>query len=461
MGEATKQREALGEDRSLGLEEALEALMAEARTLGVDQCDILAGESENTSVEVFEQKIKSTEMSSSRGIGVRLFRNGRPGYSFTERLTPAALRQAALDAVAHTELTDELDLALPSDSPPKRDLGTYAAELEAIRFDDLRALALALEDKARAADRRIENVPYAGASLSSGRSMLANSRGLYSETKGNSVSAFLGAVALEGDIRKMGVYANGGRSLGLPVLQPDFIAARAVERAVEMLAARPIEGGAIPIVFSNRVSGRLFSMFASPFFAEAVQKGQSRLKGKIGQQIASPVLRLRDDPHIFGAPGSRICDGEGVLTTPMEVVREGVLTGFLYNLEAAAEDNAAPTGHGSRSYAGRAGTSFTNLIVEPGQTSTQDLLAARPRCLFVNKLEGGAGCSSISGEISIGMQGFLYENGRPVHPVDKMTISTNWFDLLPKISLFSNEYSDAFRSVRVPDMLVDDVFVGA
>lgn len=451
----------VADERSLSLEDALETLANEAGRLGADEFDILAGESDNTSVEVFEQKIKSTEMSSSRGIGVRLLRGGRPGYSFTERLTPAALRQTALDAVAHTELTDELRISLPAESAPARDLGTYSTELESVRFEDLKALALALERNARAADSRIENVPYAGGSLSSGRSLLANSRGLFSETRGNSVSAFLGAVALAGDVRKMGVYANGGRSLSLSVLQPDFMVERAVERAIEMLEARPIAGGTIPIVFSNRVSGRLFSMFASPFFAEVVQKGQSRLKGKLGEQIASPVLLLRDDPHIFGAPGSQVCDGEGVVTAPMDVIRDGRLLSFLYNLEAAAVDEAPPTGHGARSYAGRAGTSFSNLVVEPGTESTADLLRMRPRCLYVTKLEGGAGCSSLSGEISIGIQGFLYEAGAVLHSVDKMTISTNWFDLLTKIVAFSNEYSDAFSSVRVPDMLVDDIFAGA
>lgn len=443
------------------LERALETMSEFARRQGADAFDILAGESESTGVEVFEQKIKSTEISSSRGIGIRLFRNGRPGYSFTERLTPEALELAVTDAIGHTELTDPLPLELPREKIADQDLGTYSSELESVAFDDLKALALKLESTARGLDPQIENVPYAGSSISQGRSLLLNSHGVFVATRGNSMSAYVAAVAHKDDVRKMGVYANGGRSLGLPVLGAEYMAGRAVERAVEMLGAAPVAAGDYPTVFSNQVSGRIVSMFSSPFFADVVQKGQSRLAGKRGEKIASDLLSIRDEPHRFGAPGSRRVDSEGVATRAMDVVENGILKNFLYNLEAAAIDGVSPTGHGARGYSGKAGTGFSNLIVVPGKSSLAEMLSAHDRCLLVTKLEGGAGCSSISGEISIGMQGFLYEKGQRIQPVDRMTISGNWFDLLNRIVGLSGEYSDSFSSVRVPDMLVEKIYVGA
>jgi PmbA protein len=77
----------------------------------------------------------------------------------------------------------------------------------------------------------------------------------------------------------------------------------------------------------------------------------------------------------------------------------------------------------------------------------------------VVKLEGGSGCSSVSGEISIGAQGFLVEQGRRVRPVDRVTLSTNFFDLIRRIRAFSDRYSDSFSSVKVPDVLVEEVHV--
>jgi PmbA protein len=158
-------------------------------------------------------------------------------------------------------------------------------------------------------------------------------------------------------------------------------------------------------------------------------------------------------------PGSHLFDGEGVPAQRLEIVKDGVLQTFLYNLESAKKAGVAPTGTGSRGYSGKAGTGFANYIVPLGRDSLESLLGRYPKCLLVVKLEGGSGCSAISGEISIGAQGFLYEHGKRVRAVDRVTLSTNFFDLLPGIRGFSDEYSDAFSSVRVPDVLVESVHV--
>jgi PmbA protein len=237
------------------------------------------------------------------------------------------------------------------------------------------------------------------------------------------------------------------------------MALKAVERATELLGAESIPGGSYPVVFGNRVSTSIMSMFGSPFFAEAVQKGQSRLAGKVGQAIAAPLLNITCNPHIPGAPGSHLFDGEGVVTSRLEIVKQGVLQTYLYNLESAKKAGVKPTGSGSRGYSGKAGTGFSNYIVDKGDKTLDELLATYPKCLYVTKLEGGSGCSAISGEISIGAQGFLYENGKRVKPVDKITLSSNWFELINLIRGLSNEYSDSFSSVKVPDMLVESMHV--
>jgi PmbA protein len=237
------------------------------------------------------------------------------------------------------------------------------------------------------------------------------------------------------------------------------MAAKAVERATELLGAESIPGGSYPVVFSNRVAPSILSMFGSPFFAEAVQKGQSRLAGKVGQAIASPLLEIVSDPHISGAPGSHLFDGEGVVTSRLEIVKGGELKTYLYNLESAKKAGVKPTGSGSRGYSGKAGTGFSNYIVPKGEKSVEELLSAYPKCLLVTKLEGGSGCSAISGEISIGAQGFWYEQGKRVKPVDKITLSSNFFDMLFLIRGFSGEYSDSFSSVKVPDMLIESMHI--
>jgi PmbA protein len=446
--------------QSLTPHQAVDHLFTLARSKGAERFDAVAGESESLGLELYEGKVKSTEISSSRGIGIRLFRGDRPGFAFTERFTPEALARTVDDAWSHAALTDPVDIELPHPAPlADVDLQSHNPALEDVTLDDMKAFGLALEAEARGLDARIENIPYLGMSRGGGFSLIANSNGLLYESKGNSISGGMGAVAQENGVKKMGVYYRAGRAFDPAVFDVPHMARVAVERALELLDASPLPSGKYPVMLSNRVSGQLFSMFGSPFFAEAVQKGQSRLQGKLGERIASPELTILSDPLLPGFPGSQLFDGEGVPARRLEVMKDGVLKTFLYNLESATKDGVAPTGSGSRGYSGKAGTGFANYIVPVGTKSMEELLADVPKAFVVVKLEGGSGCSAISGEISIGAQGFLYEYGKRVRAVDRVTISTNFFDLLQNIRGLSNAWADAWSSVKVPDVLVGDVSV--
>lgn len=449
---------------SLSPADAIVLLFSAAKAKGAESYDAVAGESGSVGLELFEGKVKSTEISSSRGIGVRLFRRTpeglRPGFAFTERFTPEALTRTVDDAWSHAALTDPVQMELPEPAVlPDLDLHTYDPALESLSLEDMKTFGLKLEEVAKNGDARIENVPYLGVSRGDGASLVANSRGVMYSSRSGSLSAWVGAVARQGEVRKMGVYGRGGRAFDPAIFDAERMARTAVTRAVELLDAAPVESGAYPVVFSHRVSGQIFGMFGSPFFAEAAQKGQSRLKDKLDETIAAPLFSLVSDPFIPGAPGSHLFDGEGVPARRLEVVKDGVLQTFLYNLESAAKEGVAPTGTGSRGYSGKAGTGFANYIVPLGEDSLDALLARYPKCLLIVKLEGGSGCSAVSGEISIGAQGFLYEGGQRVRAVDRITLSTNFFDLLKNIEGLSNEYSDSFSSMKVPDVLVNEVHV--
>lgn len=94
------------------------------------------------------------------------------------------------------------------------------------------------------------------------------------------------------------------------------------------------------------------------------------MKGRLGEKIASEKLNLICDPHIPGMPGSKYLDSEGVPTSKTEIIKDGVLKTFLYNLESAKKDGVKPTGHGSRGHTGKAGTTTSNLFI-PGEQSPQ------------------------------------------------------------------------------------------
>jgi PmbA protein len=196
-------------------------------------------------------------------------------------------------------------------------------------------------------------------------------------------------------------------------------------------------------------------MYLSNFNLEQIQKGQSKwTEQQLGKKIATDQLSLQCRPHIPEAPGSRLMDSEGVICRDLDLIENGTLIHFINNLESAAKAGLSPTGHGSRGIRSKAGASFSNLFVPKGTSSLSDLLHSHSRCLYITKLEGGAACSAISGELSIGVQGFWVEDGAIVHPVDSITLNGNFFDLLNQIEGISNAYQDSFSSYHIPDLLV-------
>ncbi len=438
------------------LAEAAEYLAEKAKKAGVTDFDILGSSSESFGLEVFEKNISNTEINIGTGIGIRLFSSKKMGLSYTERFTKESIDQCLKDAVSNSEITDILDLDLPVRQPiPDVDLKTFSEDLEKIEFNDLADLCFRMEKAADGKDQRIENIPYIGSGKSRSEYIFLNSNDVRYHLQYNSVSAYIGITSAENGQKKMGMYSNAYRKFS--EFNPDFFAGKAIERSVELLGAKPVTSAEYPVILSNRVSASLIGMFLSPYFAESVQKKQSRLAGRLNEKIGSAIVSLVSKPHLPEMPGSRLLDGEGVPTKDITLLEKGVLKNFLYHLESAKKDGVAPTGSGQRSYSGKAYTSVSNLFFEKGNENLGSLMKKYPKCILITKLEGSSGCSALSGDISIGVQGFLVENGEKVHPVDGITMNTNYFDLLHKISAASGEYSDSYSSIKVPDLLIESV----
>ncbi len=419
--------------------------------------DIVAGHSKSEGVSVFRGKVQNTEVSESVGVGIRAFKGENPGYAYTERLTESALRQTLKDALLHTSLTKPLPLTLPfPENRPLRKL-PYNPGIEEVTLSQMAELSMEIENRCLELSREVTNVPYLGTQKDESFTVFANSNGVYFERRENGIGAGAGVVAERGNSKKMGGYDQN--ALSFSELSAEKIAQKSVERARELLEPSKIEGGKMPVVLSERVAGQVVGMYASSFFAEQVQKGQSRLQGRLGTKIAGANLSLYSDPTREDLPGVRTFDSEGVFADRVAVVEDGVLGDFLYNLETATVAGRKSNGCAARSYSGKVGTSFSNLVVLPGERTTAELLKLFPRCLLVLRLEGSSGCSAVSGEMSIGVQGMYAENGKILHPVEGATLSANFIDLLETLVAIGSEYPDAYTTLQVPALAFPEISV--
>ena len=442
----------------MNITDALDYMVKCAKEVSPDQFDILAGESNDNSVQVFNGKVKETEIASSQGIGIRLFKDSRPGYSFTRKLSKEAISQCVNDASDLSKFSSPVEYKLPTpDTLPEIDLELWNEDLQNISTDEFLKLSFELEKKALKADELVENVLGAGAGKSNSSFYLLNSEGVNYNSKRNSVMAGVSLVASKGEIKKTGGKYKSTRDY--QDIDSDFLANFAAGKAIDLLDAKPIPAGTYPVLFDYYMAPALLRSLLSAFNAEIVQKGQSKFAGKLGEKIASDCLTILNDPFVKGMPGSGLIDSEGVPTQKFNLIENGILKTYIYNLESASKDRVTPTGTGKRSYMGKAGAGLHNIFIPKGNRSKKEILSSLDSCLEVTKFEGSGIRSAISGEISVGCQGFLYNKGELVQPVDRITISGNYFDLIKNILEFSNEYSDSFSSTKIPDMLIESMTV--
>jgi PmbA protein len=436
-------------------QEATEFVLALAREHRLPDVDLLVQREERLTLRVNKGRVEKVDQATSQGLGVRVVQDGRTGVAFTERLERPALEKAFRRARENAELQDPTEVVLADPPPPVPDAGQlalYNSALDALTAGQLAAFALEAEAAARDADGRVASVPALVVSRDSGWYEVASTHGVSYRQRSNSLGAYCQALLEEGGRRKSG-NASWSRREWRPEAARE-LGRLATARGAALLGAAPVAGGKLPVVFDEYCAPGLLGMYFGAFFAEAAQKGQSRLKGRLGETLAAEAITITDEPHRPGAPGSRFVDAEGVTTRPLPLIDRGRFANFLYHIESARKEGRASTGHAGRGYSSGITTRTHNLVLPPGPHSLDALIALEPRCLLVTELEGGAGCNPLSGDISIGVQGFLVEQGRRVQPVDSVTVAGNFYDLLKEIRALGQDYQPNLSRLFIPPLLV-------
>src|SRR4029453_18871206 len=104
--------------------------------------------------------------------------------------------------------------------------------------------------------------------------------------------------------------------------------------------------------------------------------------------------------------GAAAFDAEGVPTRRTELLSAGVLKAFLHNTYTALPGGTRSTGNAVRGYRSSPGVGTTNLFVEPGDRSLEQLLQEAEGGVLVQDVSGvHLGANQISGEFSVGGPG--------------------------------------------------------
>ena len=221
------------------------------------------------------------------------------------------------------------------------------------------------------------------------------------------------------------------------------------------MGGKQAQSGKYPIVFNNEMMATILATFSSMYSAKSVLEGQSQLKGKIEEKIASNNVTIIDDALLLTQFASRSFDSEGYPSQANVLVEDGILKTFLHNTETAKQMDAKSTGNAYRSYKDSLTVSNSNFYLKPGDFGKDILFKKFPKVIEIVGLQGmHSGANPISGEFSLSAEGFLYEDGKRAYSLTPFTVSGNIFELMKDIMLIANDFKFDMSSFGSASVLV-------
>jgi PmbA protein len=259
----------------------------------------------------------------------------------------------------------------------------------------------------------------------------------------------------EGGKKRRGHYWTGSRHFsGLESLER--VGEEAARRTLRQLGARKVPTCQVPVVFDTDAARSLLSSFIGCALGGSIWRKSSYLAEREGSVVASPLVTIVDDPLIPRGPGSRAFDGEGLASRRNVVVEAGVLKMFLLDSYCGRKLDKPSTASAGRS-GGGVGPGTSNLILQPGAHTPEEIIASTPRGLFVTEMMG-FGFNAVTGDFSRGAAGFWIEDGKLAFPVSEITISSNLDTMLQNIDAVGSDLvlktSTACPTLRISQMTI-------
>jgi len=403
----------------------IEELIRDAEK-SVDEAEVYVVEGSSVSADLKKKKISLATRSQDCGLGIRTIHKGRIGSSSTN--DPGKWRECLKAAVASGKLaTPQGWEGLPGPDHHDASLLTFDASMK-IEPGVARAL---LENMMEGALQHQAEVTSGSAALSSVDVTLANSHGVRITDRHTSVSVSLEAIC--------------GQSTGFEYdhswsfdrIDPVHVGERATFFASESAGGKDVPTGDYPVLLSPLAYGELLgNVFVPALNGRNVHAGRSKLAQSLLKQVADPGISMYDDPHLPEAAGSTRYDAEGSPTKRLDLIRDGILCAFAYDIRTASRYGKKSTASAVRGgYGGSPSIGLHNFIVDGKRDTVDD-----ERVLYVHTVVGAHTANPMSGEFSVECaNAFWMEGGEFQEPIRSAMLSGNVFDLHHAIAGLSRE----------------------
>ncbi|MGY6501591.1 MAG: TldD/PmbA family protein [Acidimicrobiales bacterium] len=429
-----------------------------------EQVEVVATRSRDTQVRVYDGAVESLSSAQTQGVGVRVIVDGRQGFAYAGSLDPAVVADALADArdnATYATPDEHVALAEP-DGIAVADLALLDDGLASTATETKVALATALERAVLGADARIIGLESADYVDSSGEAVVVSTTGVRSASRDGSCYVMAHALAASGDETQTGFGFSVARDPA--ALDVERAAADAADRATRMLGATQPRSERTTVVLDPFVTAQLLSIVAGTLTGEAVQKGRSLFADRQGDEIASPLVSLVDDPTDVRAFGASQTDGEGLACRRNQLIDRGVLDHFVHNALTARRAGTVSTGSAVRGgYASVPGVGTRAITLAPGDLDQDAILELVGDGVLVQSVSGlHSGVNPVSGDFSTGAEGVRIRAGRRAEPLREFTVASTLQKMLRDVLAIGSDQewlpmAAAGVSLAVADVTISGV----
>ena len=430
------------------LKDVVSRALESARRAGATQAEADASLQQGLSVSVRLGEVETVEYQRDRALGITVYFGHRKGSASTGDLSAQSVEDMVAKACAiarHTAEDECAGLADPALLQTEfRDLQLdFPWELPA---DAAVELARECEAAGRAVDARLSNSEGASVSSQRGVRVYGNTHGFLAGDCGTSHSLSCVLLAQSGEDMQRDYWYTSARD-PRDLEAAELVGRRAGERAIARLGARRLSTGPAQVIFAPEVARGFIGHFVGAIRGSAQYRKATFLLGAAGEQIFPEWVQMHERPHLLKGVASSNFDSEGVRTVDRELVRNGVVDGYLLGSYSARKLGLVSTGHAG---------GLHNLMVDASvdRPDQATLLRRMGRGLLVTELMG-QGVNGVTGDYSRGATGFWVEGGEIAYPVHEVTIAGNLKNLFAGLQAIGSDV-DARGGVRVGSIWIGE-----
>lgn len=437
----------MGEQEIDRLKNIASDILIEAKKLGAEQVETAVSVGQGLSVNARLGEVETIEHHRDQGVGITVYKGKKKGSASSTKLDLSSIKEMVSAACSIAQYAEEDPF---SGLPEKELLATDFPDLSLhypwqISSEQAIEMAITCENAARFYDKKITNSEGASIQTFEGTRVLANSLGFnhgYPASRHSMSCSVIGES--NGTMQRDYWYTVARRASDME--QAVKVGEMASQRTIKRLGASSISTRKCPVMFAAEVSSGFIGHFISAIRGGNLYRKSSFLLDSLGQQVFPSFINIYEQPLLPQALGSTAYDSEGVATSLRNIVKAGVVEGYVLSSYSARK-------LGLKSTANAGGVH--NLTVDSGELDFIGMLKQMDTGLLVTELIGH-GVNTMTGDYSRGAAGYWVENGEIQYPVEEVTIAGNLNDMFKSIVAVGNDV-DLRGNTRTGSILISEM----